>query len=73
MAKMLIIPTMPVTVSTPPNRTPACLEFRRKELTKTPKDEALKLYAALEQEGPEHSFADDARLPLLFSLRAPKP
>jgi soluble lytic murein transglycosylase len=26
------------------------------------KDEALKLYAALEQEGPEHSYADDARL-----------
>jgi soluble lytic murein transglycosylase len=26
------------------------------------KDEALKLYAALEKEGPEHSYADDARL-----------
>ena len=33
-AKMLIMPSMPVTVSTPPNKTPPCLVSLRKELRK---------------------------------------
>ncbi len=44
--KDLIMPIMPVTVNTPPNSTPPCLVFLRKELTKMPNDDALKIIPA---------------------------
>ncbi len=43
MAKILIMPIMPVTVSTPPNTTPPCLVSFRKELTNTPNEDAVRM------------------------------
>ncbi len=59
MAKMLIMPTMPVTVSTPPKTTPPCLVFLRNELTKMPNEEALNTVpraASVTDSGSPHSI-----------------